>query len=68
VKLVDIPEEKECLQAISNGLETNSKNKDVRALDRDIHDFKNVYQAITYIRKKVYPCTGTEALYRPYGL
>lgn len=33
----------------SNGLETNSKSKDIGALDRDIHDFKNVYQAITNI-------------------
>jgi len=32
----------------SNGLEKkNSKNKDIRALNRDIHDFKNIYQAIT---------------------
>ena len=35
------------MKANSNGLETNSKSKDIRALDRYIHDFKNVYQAIT---------------------
>jgi hypothetical protein len=33
----------------SNGLKNNSKNKDIRALNRDIHDFKNIYQAITNI-------------------
>jgi len=47
VKLVDISEKRECVKANSNGLETNSKSKDIRALDRYIHDFKNVYQAIT---------------------
>jgi hypothetical protein len=37
------------VKANSNGVETNSKNKDIRALDRDIHNFKNVYQAITNV-------------------
>jgi hypothetical protein len=50
VKLVAISEESECLKANSNRLEKeNGKNKDIRALNRDIHDFKNIYQTITNI-------------------
>jgi len=49
VKLVEISEKREYVKANSNGLERNSKSKVIRALDRDIHDFKNVYQAITNI-------------------
>jgi len=71
-KIIDINLEKFEINTNNAVLDTNSSaisdTEYICELELQIGTYRNVRTKLLYVKRgKAHPCTGTEALYRPYG-